>query len=123
MTVEVQVKGTSTLINSLKNQVKKFLGFKPDSVVKVGYTAQYAIHVHENLEANHPNGGQAKFLEQPARELRPQLKALIESNVKKGMKMEDAIFVAGLYLQAESQKLVPVDTGHLKASAFTRLEK
>ena len=27
---------------------------------------------------------------------------------------------AGLYLQRQSQKIVPVDTGNLKASAFTR---
>jgi hypothetical protein len=26
-------------------------------------TPYYAIYVHENLEAKHPNGGQAKFLE------------------------------------------------------------
>lgn len=122
MGIEVKVKGTSGLINGLKNHVKKFLGFKPDSVVKVGYTAQYAVYVHENLEANHPNGGQAKFLEQPARELQPTLKAIIASNLKKGMKLEQAIYIAGLYLQGESQKLVPVATGNLKGSAFTRLE-
>ena len=28
-----------------------------------GTDLTYAIYVHENLEANHPNGGQAKFLE------------------------------------------------------------
>ena len=31
--------------------------------LEVGYTAEHAIYVHEDLEANHPNGGQAKFLE------------------------------------------------------------
>lgn len=30
---------------------------------EVRYDADYAIYVHENLEAQHPNGGQAKFLE------------------------------------------------------------
>ena len=35
--------------------------------VIVGYTEEYAIFVHENLEAHH-NNGQAKFLEQPLRE-------------------------------------------------------
>jgi hypothetical protein len=35
--------------------------------VIVGYTEEYAIFVHENLEANHPVG-QAKFLEQPLQE-------------------------------------------------------
>ena len=31
------------------------------------------------------------------------------------------LYKAGLFLQAKSQKLVPVNTGNLKASAFTRL--
>lgn len=39
---------------------------KNPSVI-VGYTEEYAIFVHENLEAHHPVG-QAKFLEQPLRE-------------------------------------------------------
>lgn len=30
---------------------------------EVRYDADYAIYVHENLEAQHPRGGQAKFLE------------------------------------------------------------
>ena len=39
---------------------------KNPSVV-VGFEEEYAIYVHENLEAYHDNG-QAKFLEQPLRE-------------------------------------------------------
>ena len=35
--------------------------------VVVGFEEEYAIFVHENLEAHH-NNGQAKFLEQPLRE-------------------------------------------------------
>lgn len=31
---------------------------------EVRYDADYAIYVHENLEAQHPRGGQAKFLEE-----------------------------------------------------------
>lgn len=31
--------------------------------VLFGEDLTYAIYVHENLEANHPNGGEAKFLE------------------------------------------------------------
>lgn len=36
--------------------------------VEIGYggpAAQYAVRQHEDLTLNHPNGGQAKFLEQP----------------------------------------------------------
>lgn len=35
--------------------------------VTVGFEEEYALYVHENLEAHH-NNGQAKFLEQPLRE-------------------------------------------------------
>jgi hypothetical protein len=35
--------------------------------VEVGYSAAYAIYVHENLEARHTNG-EAKFLQRPLRE-------------------------------------------------------
>lgn len=47
--------------------------------------------------------------------LRRQQKVIGE-NVAKGCKL------AGLMLQRESQQLVPVDLGNLKASAFTRAE-
>lgn len=36
--------------------------------VTIGYggaAAPYAIYVHERLDLNHPNGGQAKYLEEP----------------------------------------------------------
>lgn len=79
-------------------------------VVSVGYTAAYAVYVHENLEAAHgraynvkhaedirnPNrshtvksgnfqrgsGQQAKFLEQPARQYRMQLLRIILQTAK-----------------------------------------
>lgn len=44
--------------------------------VIVGYTANYAIYVHENLEAKH-TVGQAKFLEEPARRLRGDMANLV----------------------------------------------
>jgi hypothetical protein len=40
----------------------------------------------------------------------------LEDGAERGLKK------AGLFLQRESQKLVPVDFGNLKASAFTRAE-
>lgn len=123
MTVQVQVVGKQGLLNSIKDKVKQFLGFSKSPEVIVGYTQNYALHVHENLEAGHPNGGQAKFLEQPAREMRKQLAQIISDQLKRGRTMEQAMYVAGLVLQGESQKLVPVDTGALKASAFTRVVK
>lgn len=60
--------------------------------VHVGYTAAYAIYVHENVEMKlkgepRPHGrgrywdpqgrGQSKFLEEPARRLIPELRSII----------------------------------------------
>lgn len=123
------------------------------AVVTVGYTAKYALYVHENVEmkwrgfprdrsirkdadgtartgytATRARGlfwgpnGRAKFLEGPARELRPQMARIIITALARSQTMAQALLQAGLFLQRESQKVVPVDTGHLRASAFTRLE-
>lgn len=98
----------------------------------VGYRAPYAIYVHENLEIDHPLhvdgsgsvrdcGGQAKFLEIPAREMLPTISAEIAKfkRQKKGLKYSIRMLL--LKLLIKSQKLVPVDTGRLKASGFTKL--
>lgn len=63
--------------------------------------------------------GQAKFLEQPARELGPELGRMITTAVKNGAKLLQALVMAGMRLQRESQKIVPVEFGNLKGSAFT----
>ena len=91
-----------------------------DVDVEVGYTASYAIYVHENLQAHHPHG-QAKFLEAPLRALRGELMQLVLRARMQGRTMAQALLIAGLRLQRESQLLCPIDTGNLRASAFTRL--
>lgn len=48
--------------------------------------------------------------------------ALRKAGAAKITQMGRGLFQAGLYLQAQSQKIVPVDYGILKASAFTRIE-
>jgi hypothetical protein len=89
--------------------------------VTVGYTQSYAIYVHENMEAKHPVG-QAKFLEQPARMLQPVLAQIVTDAKARGQTLAQGLVLAGLRLQRESQMLCPVDTGALRASAFTRLD-
>lgn len=139
-----------------------------EPVVAVGYTANYALYVHENMEIWPPGmrlkglprglgfsreqdtgivrvpqhvlksskvGGknrgfywdpqgraQPKFLEKPLREKREVLIQIVNAALSRGKTMAQALLLAGLYLQRESQLLVPVDTGNLKNSAFTRLE-
>ena len=109
--------------------------------VRVGYTANYALWVHEmkgmKLKGQprpkpkkgkywDPQGrAQPKFLETPTRNLinSGELKTLISTAYKGGAKLEQALYIAGLRIQRESQLMVPVDTGNLKGSAFTRKGK
>ncbi len=46
-------------------------------IVVGGPSAPYAPYVHEDLEAEHPNGGQAKFLESTIDESRPYMAARV----------------------------------------------
>lgn len=89
--------------------------------VVVGYTQNYAIWVHENLNARHPVG-KAKFLEGPARRLGRELAQMIRTAVAKGQTLAKALLLAGLRLQRESQLECPVEYGALRNSAFTRVE-
>lgn len=149
------------LVESLRSRAARAL---QDSkvIVAVGYTAAYALYVHERVEMkwkglprgagfkregkvvivptrvlktgkvggggkgfywDPPGRGQAKFLEQPARELSTTiLPDIVKRALEKKKTLAQGLLLAGLRLQRESMLLVPVDTGNLKASAFTRLE-
>ncbi len=89
--------------------------------LQVGYEAPYAVYVHENLEANHPNGGQAKYLEQPARELRREMKDIIARSINAKNGLEEGMMRAGELLMEASKELVPVDTGFLRDSGYVRV--
>lgn len=88
------------------------------SVVVVGFTQNYAVYVHENLEAYH-HVGQAKFLETPLRVNRNDIATVITLGVQRTKSVLKGLLLGGLRLQREAQKLCPVDTGALKNSAFT----
>lgn len=123
-----------TELIGFKSLIKK-LGARQQSAaratgktVRVGYSAPYALKVHEDLEAFHSNG-QAKFLEEPARKYRDVMASIVRKNVvgRSGPgDLEAAILrgflAAGQFLKAESQELVPVDTGFLRDSAFVWIE-
>lgn len=114
----MKIEGVNKVIDTLRLKAVKGQG---GSVI-VGFSTRYAIFVHENLQARHPVG-QAKFLEQPARQMGGQLVGIIGEAMKKGATLMQGLLIAGLRLQRESQLLVPVDTGVLRNSAFTREEK
>ncbi len=53
-----------------------------DTIVQVGYVAAYAIFVHENLDAKHAEGKQAKFLEAPVREQAKRILEIVRDEAK-----------------------------------------
>lgn len=114
-----EIKNLRRLEAALRAAVGRYGNSEP--IVRVGYTQSYALYVHENLEAHH-KVGQAKYLEQPARELSGTLVGIVKTALHAGKNLAQALVLAGLRLQRESQLLVPVDTGALKNSAFTRLD-
>tara|TARA_R110000824_G_scaffold5196_7_gene24126 strand:+ start:466 stop:873 length:408 start_codon:yes stop_codon:yes gene_type:complete len=127
-----KIKGIDKLLGTLR--AKQKVGKNKVSVI-VGYSAAYAVYVHENKEMKwagqprlgkkkgsywDPQGvGQSKFLERPAREFRGEFIKIIRNTIKKGGTLLQGLYVAGLFLQRKSQQIVPVDLGNLKASAFT----
>jgi hypothetical protein len=109
-----RIEGVSNLVQKLAYRAK---GTKRSFTINVGYSAPYAIFVHENLQASHPTG-QAKFLEQPMRQMQPQLVSNIKRWMKGGATQEEAMKREAFRLMQASQALCPVDTGFLRASAF-----
>lgn len=108
----------------------------------VGFAAPYHVYVHENLQYAHGAAynakyadriqrgldhkrrpqEQAKYLEQPAREMRGQLAALIRNSMKNGGELKEVLMMAGYALMRAAQHLVPIDTGELSNSGFVRLK-
>lgn len=113
--------GARELTVKLSKRAQKVLKDK-NVVAVVGYKAPYSVYVHEDLHARHSTG-QAKFLEQPARKLARFLHVRIFEHLKQGLTLSQALYTIGLKLQMESQDLVPIDTGRLHGSVFTRLER
>lgn len=92
-----------------------------DSVV-IGYTQAYALKVHEDLEAHHRPGKQAKYLEEPARTQSTQIAQVIRATYKRTRDRVASLLAGALYLLRASQAIVPVDTGALRASGFVAVE-
>lgn len=89
--------------------------------VYVGYTQSYAIHVHEREGLTHKEGKQAKYLEEPARKLynSGEIWRIVRAVYATTGSVTKGLLLAGLRIQRESQKIVPVLTGALKNSAYT----
>lgn len=117
--IGVQLDGVRELNTKIGAQIAK-TEFTNKNVA-VSFSQEYAIFVHEDMEANHPNGGEAKFLENAVLRNQDAISEKIVTNSKK-LNMGLALYTAGQLIQREAQKLTPVDTGALKASAQTEYE-
>lgn len=102
------------LMRLLKKRIVK-VREEGNATLSVGYQANYATRIHEDMTMFHKNG-QAKFLEQPAREMADELGEYCKEQLKKGHTMAKALFFTGSKLLRASKKLVPVDTGFLRDS-------
>ena len=111
------IQGIEELEKNLKNLAK---ATQSEDVI-VGYSADYAVYVHETNK-NYNNNKQWKYLETPARRLRSLLLVYIIQTYKRTKDFQKSLIAAGMKLQAASMDIVPVDTGALKASAFTSVE-
>lgn len=89
---------------------------KKTMTVSVVYTAPYARIQHEDMTFNHPNGGQAKYLEQPARQLQAEMASIVRRSVEAKNGLEEGLERAGNLLLDVSRDLVPVDSGDLRDS-------
>ena len=114
------VKGFEKVVDALRKRAAKARTDNRASVT-VGFTQGYALYVHEDLQAFHPVG-KAKYLTDPLKRLAAELGRIASDGLRKGLTMAQSLLLAGLRLQRESQLEVPVDTGALKGSAYTRSE-
>ena len=135
--MKVTVDGFDKMNAALKAKLAK--SKKDDKVsVVVFYTAKYAVWVHENTAEKwkgkprksglgkywdgRKGQGRSKFLEHPAREEGGKIGEIVAKTVLNKGTLTQGLVMAGLYLQRQSQDLVPVEYGHLRASAGTQKE-
>jgi hypothetical protein len=96
-----KLEGFESVQAKLTALVKEKLEGENRVSVVVGYTAYYAIFVHENMEAHHPVG-QAKFLEAPARMFMGDITRVIREALIQGKPLSVALYIGGLFLQREA---------------------
>lgn len=112
--VSVEMEGVEKVVGKLAALERD--AAKQGGEVSVTYTAPYAAYVHEDMEAQHANGKQAKYLEAPARRYRREMAKIVADTYRKTHNLEQALTAAAEFLLAKSQEIVPVDTGRLRDS-------
>lgn len=117
----MRVQGLQSLRNRFRQMEMKLRQSKKGVVI--GYSQEYALKVHEDTHARHAPGKQAKFLEEPARTNQQEIADIIAQTYKKTKDLGLSLMAGALYLLNLSQKIVPIDTGALRASGYVAYEK
>lgn len=113
-----KVEGVDRVLNMF---TQRSLKGKVVQTLSCGYSAPYAIYVHEDLTVHHPDG-QAKYLEQPAREKRQEMIDVVVKTLQQKQSLTLGLERARDILQKASQAIVPVDTGFLYYSWHARID-
>lgn len=118
MTINLEgAKGLLAKLNELGVKAKE----ASEASVTVGYTQNYALYVHE-IPAYHVVG-EVEYLMKAVRATKKEVQANIIKAYQRGATLEQALLIGGLRFQREAMNRTPIDTGALRASAFTDLTK
>lgn len=113
-----KVEGVDKVLNLF---TERSLKGKKVQTLSCGYSAPYAIYVHEDLTVHHDNG-QAKYLEQPARENRQRMIDVVVKTLQQKQSLTLGLERARDILEVASKAVVPVDTGFLYQSWHARID-
>lgn len=118
--VKLKVDGIGAIEAALTKRAQMVRDNTLDKMV-VGFTAPYAIYVHENLTARH-RIGQAKFLEVAARKYQREIAEVVKRALASHTPLNSAIALGAIHLLRRAQQLCPVDTGFLRDSGYARVD-
>lgn len=132
---KIKVEGVPQLLAKFQDRRRRAGG---NSEAKVGFKAKYAMYVHESLGMKlagqrrssgigrywDPQGrAQPRFLTKAMRKLRPEMQDTIKRTLKRGLTLWQALTLHATRVLKEAQKMVPVETGKLKASGYVSTRK
>jgi hypothetical protein len=117
--VAVEIVGLRELLLKMR-AITRAVAAQTAADAVVGFSAPYAIHVHEDLRARHRTG-RAKFLEIPARQLGRQIGREIGVQAGAGVPIDRALLNGAIRIMVAAQALCPVRTGYLRSSAYAEL--
>lgn len=116
--MSIQFAGEGKIYMNLKALSLKGIG---SAKTEIGFDTPYAARIHEDLQMNHPNGGEAKYLEKAYRRNLAYAKQYIKQYLMNTKDLKAAIVAGSYIILREAQRIVPVDTGRLRDSGYVKV--